>query len=147
MLISISIILTSGLLLGWLCKKAKFPALFGMIIAGILLGPHVFNLLDESVLSISAELRRIALIIILIRAGLKLNISDLKKVGRPAILMCFVPACFEILGMILLAPKLLGLSLLDSAILGAVIAAVSPAVVHTFTFHEHWVALFNFSPP
>ena len=129
MLISISIILTSGLLLGWLCKKAKFPALFGMIIAGILLGPHVFNLLDESVLSISAELRRIALIIILIRAGLKLNISDLKKVGRPAILMCFVPACFEILGMILLAPKLLGLSLLDSAILGAVIAAVSPAVV------------------
>lgn len=129
MLISISLILISGLLLGWLCKKVRFPALFGMIIAGILLGPHVFNLIDESVLSISTELRRIALIIILIRAGLKLKISDLKRVGRPAILMCFVPACCEMLGMILLAPKLLGLSLLDAAILGAVIAAVSPAVV------------------
>ncbi len=129
MLIGISLILISGLLLGWLCKKARFPALFGMIIAGILLGPHVLNLLDESLLGISAELRRIALIIILIRAGLKLNLSDLKRVGRPAILMCFVPACFEILGMLLLAPKLLGLSLLDAAILGAVIAAVSPAVV------------------
>ena len=98
MLISTSLILISGMLLGWVCKKVRFQALFGMIIAGILLGPHVFNLIDESVLSISAELRRIALIIILIRAGLKLNISDLKKVGRPAILMCFVPACFEILG-------------------------------------------------
>ena len=129
MLISISIILISGLLLGWLCKIVRVPALFGMIIAGIIVGPYVFNLLDESILSISAELRRIALIIILIRAGLKLNISDLKRVGRPAVLMCFIPACFEILGMILLAPKLLGLSLLDSAILGAVIGAVSPAVV------------------
>lgn len=129
MLISISIILLLGLSFGWLCKKIHFPALFGMIIAGILAGPYVLNLLDDSILGISAELRRIALIIILIRAGLKLDITDLKKVGRPAVLMCFVPACFEIIGMLLLAPKLLGLSLLDSAILGAVVGAVSPAVV------------------
>ncbi|MCR5294685.1 MAG: cation:proton antiporter [Lachnospiraceae bacterium] len=129
MLISISIILFSGLLSGWLCKKIRFPALFGMIIAGIIAGPHVLNLLDGSILNISAELRRIALIIILIRAGLKLDVSDLKKVGRPALLMCFLPACFEIAGMLLLAPRLLGLSLLDSAILGSVIGAVSPAVV------------------
>ncbi|MCM1328638.1 MAG: cation:proton antiporter [Ruminococcus sp.] len=129
MLISISLILFSGLLFGTLCKKARFPALFGMIIAGIIIGPHGLNLLEVSILGISSEIRRIALIIILIRAGLKLNIGDLKKVGRPAVMMCFVPACFEIIGMILLAPKLLGLSLLDSAILGAVVGAVSPAVV------------------
>lgn len=129
MLISISIILFSGLLLGWLCKKIRFPALFGMIIAGVIVGPHALDLLDGSILNISAEIRRIALIIILIRASLKLDISDLKKVGRPALLMCFVPACFEIIGMIILAPKLLGLSILDSAILGTVVGAVSPAVV------------------
>ncbi|MCR5690994.1 MAG: cation:proton antiporter [Eubacterium sp.] len=119
----------SGLFFGFLCKKINFPSLFGMIIAGILIGPHLLNWIDPSILSISTQIRRIALIVILIRAGLKLNIEDLKKVGRPAILMCFVPACFEILGMILLAPKLLGLSLIDSAILGAVVGAVSPAVV------------------
>ncbi len=129
MLLSISIILLAGLLFGWLCKKIRFPSLFGMIIAGIIAGPYVLNLLDSTILDISTDLRRIALIIILIRAGLKLDISDLKKVGRPAILMCFLPACFEIIGMILLAPKLLGLSIIDSAILGAVIGAVSPAVV------------------
>lgn len=129
MLISISVILVSGLLLGQLCKKIHFPALFGMIVAGIMIGPYGLNLLDDSILSISSELRRIALIIILIRAGLKLDMGDLKKVGRPAIMMCFVPACFEIVGMLILAPRLLGLSLLDSAILGAVVGAVSPAVV------------------
>ncbi len=129
LLVSISVILLSGLLLGWVCKKIHFPTLFGMIIAGILVGPCALNLLDSSILDISTEIRRIALIIILIRAGLKLDIGDLKKVGRPAVLMCFVPACFEIVGMVLLAPKLLGLSLLDSAILGAVVGAVSPAVV------------------
>lgn len=129
MLLSISIILLSGLLSGWVCKKIRFPPLFGMIVAGIIVGPYALNLLDNSILDISTELRRIALIIILIRAGLKLNLADLKKVGRPAILMCFIPACFEIIGMVILAPKLLGLSLVDSAILGAVIAAVSPAVV------------------
>lgn len=129
MLISISIILLSGLLLGQLCKKIHFPALFGMIVAGIMIGPYGLNLLDDSILCISSELRRIALIIILIRAGLKLDMGDLKKVGRPTVMMCFVPACFEIVGMLILAPRLLGLSLLDSAILGAVVGAVSPAVV------------------
>ena len=129
MLISISVILFSGLLLGHICKKLRFPALFGMIIAGIVIGPYGLDLLDRSILNISSELRRIALIIILIRAGLKLDMGDLKKVGRPAVMMCFVPACFEIVGMLILAPRLLGLSLLDSAILGAVVGAVSPAVV------------------
>ena len=129
MLISITVILFSGLFLGYLCKKIKFPSLFGMIIAGIIIGPYVLNLIDDSILNISAEIRKIALIIILIRAGLKLSFEELKKVGRPAILMCFLPAACEVLGMILLAPKLLGLSLLDSAILGAVIGAVSPAVI------------------
>ena len=129
MLISIAYILFAGLLLGTLCKKIKFPSLFGMIIAGILIGPHVFNLIDVSVLNISAEIRKIALIIILIRAGLKLSFDDLKKVGRPAILMCFVPAAFEVVGMVLLAPKLLGISVLEAAILGSVVGAVSPAVI------------------
>lgn len=129
MLISISFIVFSGLLLGYLCKKIKFPSLFGMILAGILIGPHVLNLIDPSILNISAEIRKIALIIILIRAGLKLSIEDLKKVGRPAVLMCFLPATLEVLGMVMLAPALLGLSRLDAAILGAVIGAVSPAVI------------------
>ncbi len=129
MLMSISVILVSGLCFGWLCKKIHFPALFGMIIAGIIIGPYMLDLLDGSILNISAEIRRIALIIILIRAGLKLDVGDLRKVGRPALLMCFVPACLEIAGMIILAPVLLGISVLDAAILGTVIGAVSPAVV------------------
>ncbi len=129
MLISISIVLLSGLLFGGFCRRLHVPSLFGMIIAGVLIGPGVLNLLDSSLLAISADLRRIALIIILVRAGLKLDLSDLKKAGRPAVLMCFVPACCEVIGMVILAPKLLGLSVLDAAILGAVIAAVSPAVV------------------
>lgn len=129
MLISITYILFSGMLLGALCKKVRFPSLFGMIIAGILIGPHVFNLIDDSILNISTEIRKIALIIILIRAGLKLSTSDLKKVGRPAILMCFLPATCEVLGMVLIAPAILGISRLDAAILGAVIGAVSPAVI------------------
>lgn len=129
MLISIAFILFTGLLFGFFCKKLRFPSLFGMILAGILIGPHVLGLIDESILNISTEIRKIALIIILIRAGLKLSFEDLKKVGRPAVLMCFVPATFEVLGMILLAPKLLGFSLLEAAVLGAVIGAVSPAVI------------------
>lgn len=129
MLLSFAMILVSGLLAGWICQKMRIPSLFGMIIAGILIGPYMGNLIDASVLEMSASLRRIALIIILIRAGLKLDFDDLKKVGRSAILMCFVPATLEIVGMILLAPRFLGLSVLESAILGSVIAAVSPAVV------------------
>ena len=97
MLLSIAIILLSGLLLGTICKKVRFPSLFGMIIAGVIIGPYCLNLIDESILNVSSEIRRIALIIILIRAGLKLSLDDLKKVGRPAILMCFLPACFEII--------------------------------------------------
>jgi len=129
MLFSISALLFFGLLAGWIFQKIKFPALFGMILAGILIGPHTLNLLDNTLLSISTELRRIALIIILIRAGLKLDFTELKQVGRPAILLCFLPACFEIIGMVIFAPYFLGLSYLDAAILGAVIAAVSPAVI------------------
>ena len=117
------------MILGGIFTKLKLPSLLGMLITGIILGPYVLNLLDSSILNISADLRQIALIIILTRAGLNLDIQDLKKVGRPAFFMCFVPALFEIGGMLILAPKLLGLSLLDSAILGTVIAAVSPAVI------------------
>ena len=115
--------------MGWICKKIKLPSLLGMMITGMILGPYVLNLLDDSILGISAELRKIALIIILTRAGLGLDLSGLKKIGRPAVLMCFVPASFELIGMILLAPKLMGLTVLEAAIMGAVLAAVSPAVV------------------
>ena len=129
MLISIALILLVGLFLGWLCKKIRFPSLFGMIIGGIILGPFVLNAIDSKLLGASSELRQIALIIILIRAGLKLDLSELKKVGRPALLMCFLPASVEILGVILIAPKLFGISILDAAIIGSVIGAVSPAVI------------------
>lgn len=129
MLISITYILFFGLFFGFVCKKVKLPSLFGMMIAGILIGPCVLNLIDESVLNISSEIRKIALIIILIRAGLKLSFEDLKKVGRPAILMCFLPAAFEVLGMFFLAPKILGITIIEAAVLGAVVGAVSPAVI------------------
>lgn len=129
MLQSITYILFFGLFFGWICKKMHLPALFGMILAGILIGPYVLDLLDPSILNISAQIRKIALVIILIRAGLKLSLADLKKVGRPAILLCFLPASAELIGMLLLAPKLLGISLLEAAVLGSVVAAVSPAVV------------------
>lgn len=129
MLTSLAYIFVMALFLGFVFNKLKLPALIGMLLTGIILGPHALNLIDPSLLNISVELRRIALVIILLRAGLALNINDLKKVGRPAALMCFVPACFEITGMILVAPALLGISVLDAAIMGAVVAAVSPAVV------------------
>lgn len=129
MLFSLALVFLCGLLLGSLFKKLKLPSLLGMLITGIILGPHALNLLSPSILGISADLRQIALIIILTRAGLALDIKDLLRVGRPAILMCFVPACFEIVGMLILAPKLLGISLLEAAVLGTVIAAVSPAVI------------------
>ena len=129
MLLSVSLILIVGMSMGWICQKVKLPSLIGMLLTGIVLGPYVLNLLDESILGISPELRKIALIIILTRAGLGLDVSGLKKIGRPALLMCFVPATFELFGMLLLAPKLMGISLLEAAIMGAVLAAVSPAVV------------------
>ena len=129
MLLSIALILILGMFMGWICKKIKLPSLLGMLVTGIVLGPYGLNLLDGSILDISADLRKIALIIILTRAGLGLDVSGLKKIGRPAVLMCFVPASFELIGMILLAPKLMGLTTLEAAIMGAVLAAVSPAVV------------------
>ena len=129
MLLSVALILIVGMSLGWLCQKIKLPSLLGMLITGILLGPYVLNLIDASILGISAELRNIALIIILTRAGLSLDLSGLKKIGRPAVLMCFVPASFEIIGILIFAPKLMGLTTLEAAIMGAVLAAVSPAVV------------------
>lgn len=129
MLTSIAFILLSGLLMGLVTSKLKLPSLLGMIVLGILFGPHALNLIDESILEISADLRQIALVIILTRAGLSLDITDLKKVGRPAVLMCFVPACIEMLGTIIFAPILLNVTVLEAAIMGSVIAAVSPAVV------------------
>ncbi len=129
MLLSIALILLVGLSMGWICKKIKLPSLIGMIATGIVLGPYVLNLLDPKILDISSELRKIALIIILTRAGLGLDLKSLKKIGRPALMMCFIPASFELGGMLLLGPTVLGLTLLESAILGAVLAAVSPAVV------------------
>ena len=129
MLLSVSLILMVGMSMGWLCQKCRLPSLLGMLATGMVLGPYVLNLLDGSILGISPELRKMALIIILTRAGLGLDTSGLKKLGRPAVLMCFVPASFELMGVLLLAPKLMGLTVLEAAILGAVMAAVSPAVV------------------
>lgn len=129
MLLSLALMFLSGMALGKAFEKFRLPKLLGMLLTGILLGPYVLNLLAPTVLDVSADLRQVALIIILTRAGLSLDIKDLKKVGRPAILMCFVPACFEIIGMLILAPRLLGISLLEAAIMGTVIAAVSPAVI------------------
>lgn len=129
MLLSIALIMLVGMAAAVLSKKVGLPGLVGMILTGVILGPCVLNLIDDSILNISSELRKIALIIILTRAGLTLDLDDLKRAGRPALLMCFLPASFEILGMILVAPHLLHISILEAAILGAVIAAVSPAVV------------------
>ena len=129
MLTSIALILLLGLFMGGCFKKLRLPSLLGMIITGIIISPHALNLIDKSILNISSDLRQIALVVILTRAGLSLNVSDLKRVGRPAILMCFLPACAEIIGTVLLAPPLLGVSVMEAAIIGSVIAAVSPAVI------------------
>ena len=129
MLTSIAIILVFGYLSGWLFSKMKLPSLIGMILLGICIGPYAGNLLDVSLLEISSEIRQVALVIILTRAGLSLNLEDLKRVGRPAILMCFVPACFEMLGIVLLGPLLFNISLVEALVIGTVVAAVSPAVI------------------
>ncbi len=129
MLLSFALILMLGMFAGWVFQKLHLPSLTGMLLTGVLIGPHCLGLLDSSVIEISSQIRRIALIIILIRAGLNLKLEDLKKVGRPAIMMCFVPASCEILGMMLLAPRLMGLPLIDALVLGTVVAAVSPAVI------------------
>ena len=129
MLLSLALILLIGLALSGIMIKLKLPGLLGMLLAGIILGPTMLNLISPQILDISKDLRQIALIIILTRAGLSLDIKDLKKVGRPALLMCFVPATFDLVAVTLFAPMLFHISTLDAAILGAVLAAVSPAVV------------------
>lgn len=129
MLFSVALILSLGFIAGLLVSKIKVPKLVGMLIVGLLLGPYVFNLLDPKLLAISSELRLIALVIILTRAGLSLDIQALKKIGRPAILLCFIPATFEIIGITIFAPLLLGISTFEALLLGSVLAAVSPAVV------------------
>lgn len=129
MLESLALILLVGLAMGTICEKIELPRIIGMLITGIVLGPYVLDLFDPSILSISAELRKIALIIILLKAGLSLNLSDLKKVGRPAVMMSFVPASFEIIGYIIFAPIILGINRVEAAVMGAVLGAVSPAVV------------------
>jgi len=129
MLFSISIITLTALLLSQLFIKLKLPGIIGMLLSGIILGPFVLDLIDPSILSLSTDLRQIALIVILIRAGLSLDLEDLKKVGRPALLLSFIPATIEMVAVIIFAPLFFGISYLDAAIMGAIIAAVSPAVV------------------
>ena len=129
MLWSLALVFLGGLLAGEVFRRLRLPPLLGMLLVGIAFGPYALGLLDDSLLAISADLRKIALIIILTRAGLSLDIGDLRKVGRSAVLLCFVPATFEIIGTVILAPRLLGVSVLEAAIIGSVIAAVSPAVV------------------
>lgn len=129
MLTSLSLIFLVGLALGAICQKLKVPRIIGMLVTGIVLGPYVLDLLDPSILNISSELRKMALVIILLKAGLSLNLADLKKVGRPAVMLSFVPATFEILGYVIAAPWILGISHLEAALMGAVLGAVSPAVV------------------
>lgn len=129
MLESLALVLLVGLAMGGICKRLKLPGIIGMLVTGVVLGPYVLNVLDPSILSISAELRKAALIIILLKAGLTLNLEDLKKAGRPAILLSFLPASFELIGYVLLAPLILGITPIEAAVMGAVLSAVSPAVV------------------
>lgn len=129
MLTSLSFIFLVGLAMGAICQKLKLPRIIGMLATGIVLGPYVLDLLDPSILSISSDLRKMALIIILLKAGLSLNLEDLKKVGRPAIMMAFVPATFELIGYLVFAPLILGITRVEAAVIGSVLAAVSPAVV------------------
>ena len=129
MLLSLSLILIVGFSLSGILNRLKIPGLLGMILTGIVLGPYVLNLISSDILDISSELRQIALIIILTRAGLNIDLKDLKKVGTPAILMCFVPAAFEIAAVTMLAPIFLNISYIEAAIMGSVLAAVSPAVI------------------
>lgn len=129
MLTSLALIFLVGLAMAAICQRLKLPRIIGMLLTGILLGPYALNWLDESILGISSQLRQIALIIILIKAGLSLNLADLKKVGRPAVMMAYVPASFEILAYLLFAPAILGVSRVEAAVMGTVLGAVSPAVV------------------
>ena len=129
MFLSLFIIFAFGILGGILFDKIKLPKLVWYLVLGILIGPSIFNVIDNSLLNVSSYLRQIALIIILTRSGLSLNIKKLKKIGRPAVLMCFIPACFEIIGVLILGPLLLNINYLESLLLGSVLAAVSPAII------------------
>ena len=129
MLTSLAFIFLAGLAMAAICERIGLPRIIGMLVTGIVLGPYVLNLLDPSILGISSELRQMALIIILLKAGLSLNLADLKKVGRPAVMLSCVPASFELLGYVLFAPMILGINRIEAAVMGAVLAAVSPAVV------------------
>ena len=129
MLTSLAFIFLAGLAMAAICERIGLPRIIGMLVTGIVLGPYVLNLLDPSILGISSELRQMALIIILLKAGLSLNLADLKKVGRPAMMMAFVPASFEIFAFFLFAPYVLGITRVEAAVMGAVLGAVSPAVV------------------
>ena len=129
MLTSLAFIFLVGLAMAAVCQRLKLPRIIGMLITGIILGPYVLDLLDPSILSISADLRQMALTIILLKAGLSLNLSDLKKVGRSAVMMSCIPASCEILGVFLFAPYIFGITRIEAAVMGAVLGAVSPAVV------------------
>lgn len=129
MFVSFALVFLFGLLAGFIFEKLHLPKLVGMLVVGMLLGPYALGMLDEKILLIAPELRQFALLLILTRAGLALDLEDLKRVGRPAVLLCFLPACFEMLGMVLLAPRLFGISVMEALILGAVVGAVSPAVI------------------
>ena len=141
MLTSLAFVFLAGLAAAAVCSAIKLPRIIGMLLVGIVLGPHMLNVLDDSILSISSELRQMALIIILLKAGLSLNLSDLRQVGRPAVLLSCLPATCELAGYILLAPYLLGINRIEAAVMGAVLAAVSPAVVvprMVFLMENRW---------
>ena len=141
MVTSLALVFLAGLAAAAVCSAIKLPRIIGMLLVGIVLGPHILNVLDDSILSISSELRQMALIIILLKAGLSLNLSDLRQVGRPAVLLSCLPATCELAGYILLAPYLLGVNRIEAAVMGAVLAAVSPAVVvprMVFLMENRW---------
>ena len=141
MLTSLALVFLLGLAAAALCSRIGLPRIIGMLLSGILIGPYVLNWLDDSILSISSELRQMALIIVLLKAGLSLNLSDLRQVGRPAVLLSCLPATCELAGYILLAPYLLGVNRIEAAVMGAVLAAVSPAVVvprMVFLMENRW---------
>ena len=141
MLTSLALVFLAGLAAAAVCSAIKLPRIIGMLLVGIVLGPHILNVLDDSILSISSELRQMALIIILLKAGLSLDLSDLRQVGRPAVLLSCLPATCELAGYILLAPYLLGVNRIEAAVMGAVLAAVSPAVVvprMVFLMENRW---------
>ena len=141
MLTSLALVFLAGLAAAAVCSAIKLPRIIGMLLVGIVLGPHMLNVLDDSILSISSELRQMALIIILLKAGLSLDLSDLRQVGRPAVLLSCLPATCELAGYILLAPYLLGVNRIEAAVMGAVLAAVSPAVVvprMVFLMENRW---------